>query len=111
MSYAHSTGTWRRQGRTIVLFPGGATANPGSFGGPEELEGEFPEIPKGFSASDEARMTDTVFYNLHPERRGRRLAVNEAGFQKLRDEWLHIRDRIVRPALAAAASLHGPGPR
>ncbi|MGB2668638.1 MAG: hypothetical protein WAK48_31930 [Candidatus Acidiferrum sp.] len=47
---------------------------------------------------DENYLTDMVFYARHPERHGQRLQPNErASIQ----EWLGIRDRLVRPALRA----------
>jgi hypothetical protein len=135
MSCAQCAGTWSRRGRTIVLFPGGATASPGSFSGPEESEGELPLAAMDFGAfpasvrtmlgrgletaairlavtfgiRDEARLTDLIFYTRHSERRGRRLAAKEAGFKRLRSEWLDIRDRLVRPALIASVPS-GPSP-
>jgi hypothetical protein len=135
MSCAHCTGTWNRQGRTIVLFPGGAMEDSGSFGGPEELEGELPlatmdlgafpasvramlgrgletaaiRLAMTFGVRDEARLTDLIFYTRHSERGGRRLAAKEAGFKVLRSEWLDIRDRLVRPARAASVPS-GPSP-
>jgi hypothetical protein len=50
---------------------------------------------------DENRLTDLVFNERHPERRGQRLQVNEPLLVR---EWMDIRDRTVRPALQAAAS-------
>jgi len=45
---------------------------------------------------DENRLTDIVFNTRHPERGGQRLQPNE---QQLAQEWLNIRDHLVRPAL------------
>lgn len=47
---------------------------------------------------DENRLTDMVFNARHPELHGRRLQPNE---RQLIQEWLDIRDRLVRPALRA----------
>jgi hypothetical protein len=44
-------------------------------------------------------LTDVVFYSRHPEMTGRRIGRDR---RDLAREWLAIRDRIVRPAIAAA---------
>jgi murein DD-endopeptidase MepM/ murein hydrolase activator NlpD len=46
---------------------------------------------------DENRLTDFVFFARHPERNGQRLQSHE---QPLIQEWLEIRERLVRPALS-----------
>src|SRR3979409_82987 len=50
---------------------------------------------------DENRLTDMTFNVRHPERGGKKLQPNE---QKLAQEWIHIRDRLVRPALQAPSA-------
>jgi len=50
---------------------------------------------------DENQLTDMIFSTRHPERHGRRLQANE---QLLVQEWLKIRDSLVRPALASTTS-------
>jgi hypothetical protein len=55
---------------------------------------------------DENRLTDMLFNWRHPERHGQKLRANE---QSLVREWLDIRDRLVRPALQAAASPAASG--
>jgi len=45
---------------------------------------------------DENRLTDTIFYQAHPELHRRRLRPDE---HELIQQWLDIRDRLVRPAL------------
>jgi hypothetical protein len=47
---------------------------------------------------DENRLTDLVFHASHPERQGRPLQPDE---RQLIQEWLDVRDRLVRPALQA----------
>lgn len=54
---------------------------------------------------DENRLTDTVFYARHPERRNQRLQSHE---RPLIQEWLDIRDRLVRPALRAIPAPAAP---
>jgi hypothetical protein len=56
---------------------------------------------------DENELTNVIFHGRHPERRGRPITAGETGFDALRREWLDIRGRLVRPALATAA---GPAP-
>lgn len=47
----------------------------------------------------ENQLTDRVFFARHPEREGQRLKPGAQGYQKLRQEWLDIRNILVRPAL------------
>jgi hypothetical protein len=51
---------------------------------------------------DENALTNLVFFARHPERGGCRPARSEPGFVPLSKEWIDIRDRLVRPVLAAA---------
>ena len=48
---------------------------------------------------DEDGLTNLVFFNRYPSRGGRKLSPDEPGFQSLRNEWLQIRDALVRPLL------------
>lgn len=45
---------------------------------------------------NENQIADAVFFNRHPERNGRRLAPGESA---LVQEWVQIRDQVVRPVL------------
>jgi hypothetical protein len=54
---------------------------------------------------NENRLTDDIFNARHPERRARRLQPNE---RLLIQEWLEIRDRLVRPALRASSAAGVP---
>ena len=54
---------------------------------------------------DENRLTDTIFYARHPERRNQRLQPNE---RPLIQEWLDIRARLVRPALRGMPTRVAP---
>jgi len=53
---------------------------------------------------DENKLTNLVFFARHPERGGRKLARGEPGFALLTKEWVDIRNRVVRPALATAGA-------
>lgn len=48
---------------------------------------------------DENQLTNVIFFARHPERQGRRIEKTEPNYQQLRQEWLDIRDRLIRPAL------------
>lgn len=50
----------------------------------------------GQGVSDENKLTDAVFYDRHPEWRGKSL---QYGSRALGQEWLDIRDAVVRPLL------------
>ena len=61
--------------------------------------------------TDLNQLTDTLFYLLHPELRGKRI---QPGQRDLAREWVQIRDRQVRPVLAGrggsfAGGAAGPG--
>jgi hypothetical protein len=50
----------------------------------------------GLGTRDVNTLTDMIFFELHPERRGTRIARQETSLAR---EWLRIRDGIVRPTL------------
>ena len=52
---------------------------------------------------DENKLTSMIFFARHSERGGRKIEKNEPAFQQLSQEWLDIRDRIVRPFLTRTA--------
>ncbi len=51
---------------------------------------------------DENKLTNLIFFARYPEHSGRKLDPNEPNFAQLRDEWLDIRNTIVRPILSHA---------
>jgi Putative amidase domain len=51
---------------------------------------------------DENRLANLVFFDRHQNLSGQRLSATDPRLADLRREWLDIRDRIVRPAIAAA---------
>ena len=53
-------------------------------------------LAMGTGVTDVNQLTDTLFYLLHPELRGRRIGPSQ---RDLAREWTEIRDRRVRPAL------------
>ncbi|HYZ79569.1 MAG TPA: D-Ala-D-Ala carboxypeptidase family metallohydrolase, partial [Gaiellaceae bacterium] len=55
--------------------------------------------------TDVTQLTNTLFYLRHPDMRGKRI---EAGQGDLPREWIEIRDRWVKPALAGRAASPGP---
>lgn len=54
--------------------------------------------------TSENQLTDLVFFRRHPERNGRALSSSEPNFRQLSQEWLSIRDTIVRPILRGTPS-------
>jgi Putative peptidoglycan binding domain len=50
--------------------------------------------------TDENGLTDLVFFQRYPARNGRPISRNEPNFGQLSQEWLSIRDTLVRPILA-----------
>jgi hypothetical protein len=111
-------GEWFREDGRIVVLLGDAPLPDGPMAG--EAWGEVSDaetvgpvsdalairlaIQRG--VRDENRLTDTVFFARHPERRNQRLQPSE---RALIQEWLGIRDRLVRPALRAASTGTAPG--
>src|SRR5215467_3110666 len=73
---------------------------PGVF---EALSHGLASVAIGLAAAaglrDVDRLTDVVFYFRHPDRIGRPIGPGEPA---LAQEWIAIRDRIVRPALGPA---------
>lgn len=57
---------------------------------------------------NENQIADAVFFNRHPDRNGRRLAPGESA---LVQEWVQIRDQLVRPMLGNGAVSRPPAPR
>jgi hypothetical protein len=50
---------------------------------------------------DVNELTNRVFFALHPERGRRKLERGEPEFEKLRQQWLSIRDHVVQPTIKA----------
>ncbi len=48
---------------------------------------------------NENRLSDLIFFRRHPERNGRLIQRSEPNFRALSQEWLRIRDQLVRPEL------------
>ena len=55
------------------------------------------DLRKGIT--DENRLTDKIFFRRHPERNGLKIRRDERDFKALSQEWLAIRDKLVRPVL------------
>jgi hypothetical protein len=102
------SGRWYRQGDQIVI----------DLEAPSEVsEEELGEVADDGAAiqravqqgsRDENQLTDMIFNARHPERHGRRLQPSEQG---LVQEWLKIRDSLVRPALRNVAGPAAAGAR
>jgi hypothetical protein len=56
-------------------------------------------------ARDEGQLTNRIFFGRHPERSGQKIQKHE---RNLADEWIHIRNTIVRPALGGGAPKSKP---
>lgn len=101
-----NSGTWTRHGSTIHILDVGP-GNGRETGLPEfeswELEttsgSEVQAITEAFRRGQTgvSPLTDLVFYARHPERRGQPIRPEE---RQLAQEWLTIRDTLVRPTLA-----------
>jgi hypothetical protein len=63
-------------------------------------------LAMGTGVTDLNQLTDTLFYLLHPEMRGKRIL---SGQQDLAREWIQIRDRYVRPVLDGRAGSSAGG--
>ena len=63
------------------------------------------DSPSRAGYRDAAQLTNILFYFRHPEMIGRKIQPEE---RDLAREWIAIRDRIVKPALASAAPLRPP---
>jgi hypothetical protein len=57
---------------------------------------------------DVNRLTNTIFFARHRELKGRKLLPTEPNFKQLSQEWLAIRDTMIRPFLAKTAPAKPP---
>jgi len=71
------------------------------------LEGAAIKLAVASGHRDENRLTNLIFFARHPERQGRSLARDEPDFERLGREWVELRDRLVRPALAEPVPAGG----
>jgi hypothetical protein len=49
--------------------------------------------------TNENQLADLVFFRRHPERNGRAISRSEPNYRQLSQEWLQIRDALIRPLL------------
>jgi hypothetical protein len=66
------------------------------------LEAVAVSLAVRFGIHNENRLSDLIFFRRHPERSGRLLRKGEKNFKTLSQEWVHIRDQLVRPPIARA---------
>ncbi len=59
---------------------------------------------------NEEKLTNLLFFALHPERNRRKLQKGEPGFKQLSQEWVDLRNRWVRPYLRAISGGSKPRP-
>lgn len=57
---------------------------------------------------NENELTDLLFFNRHPELGGRALVKGQPNFSGLSNEWITIRNGLVRPALQAKTPVSAP---
>jgi hypothetical protein len=98
-------GRWFRQGdRIIVLLDDKSSAADQELG---EVSGDAAGIRQAIQHGmrDENQLTDMIFNARHPERHGQRLQSNEP---QLIQEWLGIRDTLVRPVLRGSSVEAAP---
>src|SRR5439155_11762377 len=53
---------------------------------------------------DENKLTNLIFFFRHSNRQGKKLDPNEPQFNQLQQDWLNIRNSVVRPALRSVRS-------
>lgn len=63
---------------------------------------ELPEVQEDMRKGirDENELTNRRFFKRYPDRGGAPISRRESNFKQLSNEWLHIRDKVVRLALA-----------
>ncbi len=71
---------------------------------PPSTESELVRSALRSGVTDENGLTDLVFFRRYPARNGRPISRDEPNYQALSQEWLSIRDTLVRPI------LRGPQP-
>jgi len=60
--------------------------------------------------TDENQLTNLILFRRHPERNGRAISRSEPDFQQVSQEWLRIRETIVRPILQGSHSNPSASP-
>lgn len=83
----------------------GAARYDAELGGGADDKARIRQAVQG-GTRDENQLTDMVFNIRHPERQRQRLKSNE---RQLIQEWIEIRDLLVRPALGLSAAPSNPG--
>ena len=76
-------------------------ALPGSYvGSASEIAALQAAVRSG--QRSEILLANLIFFRRHPERNQRPLSATEPDFARLSQEWLHIRDTLVRPLLGGS---------
>jgi hypothetical protein len=82
-----------------------------------ELMPEFETLPASSNIQsliasgnrDENKLTNTLFFARHPELSGQKLSSGLPNYSQLSQEWVQIRNTIVRPALSSSGSSSSSG--
>lgn len=93
----------RRPGRDSELATGQAVGGSGSYV-PSSSEDAIVRTAVRSGETNENALTDLVFFRRYPTRGRRPISANEPNYRQLSQEWLRIRDTLVRP------NLRGPPP-
>jgi hypothetical protein len=72
------------------------------------LESVAIKLAVAAGVREETTLTNVVFSARYPARRGAKLTRSEPGFGKLSQEWIDIRNRLVRPAVGATPPATPP---
>lgn len=99
--------TWAAPSRESELAYG--PRPPGGSYVPSGTEAAMVRAAIRSGERNENALADLVFFRRHPERRGRLISRDEPGFAALSQEWLRIRDTLVRPELQGRPARPAPG--
>ncbi len=103
-------GTRGARGASVPGHPGLLSGEVGEYGDPaRRIETGVVRSAIASGRTDENTLTDLVFHRRYPGRNGRPISRGETDFARLSQEWIGIRDLLVRPLLRGSPAAPPPG--
>ncbi len=103
-------GTRGARGASVPGHPGLLSGEVGEYGDPaRRIETAVVRSAIASGRTDENTLTDLVFHRRYPGRNGRPISRGETDFARLSQEWIGIRDLLVRPLLRGSPAAPPPG--
>ena len=103
-------GTGGARGASVPGHPGLLSGEVAEYGDPaRRIETAVVRSAIASGRTDENTLTDLVFHRRYPGRNGRPISRGETDFARLSQEWIGIRDLLVRPLLRGSPATPPPG--